>query len=163
MQNLVILIGNLGKDPKKIDFSNGTFGVILSVATTDSRSTKKETSWHTVMVYDKLAELCLKYLTKGRLVQVQGRLQYRDRDVNGVKVQECSIRAAEVLFLDRPSHSAASPSEPSQEQAEAVRVPLVEATRIPLVEGCNLCSSSLSTGKDPSKFVEYAAEVDLKS
>lgn len=80
MINKVILIGNLGQDPKVHTASSGTIVTQLSLATT--RRVKQadgsygdETEWHRVICFSKLAEVARDYLAKGRQVYVEGRLQ----------------------------------------------------------------------------------------
>src|SRR5712675_1820980 len=78
--NRVILIGNLGKDPD-VQFLEGNIGVAkFSLATTETfkdRSGKlvSQTEWHTVVLWRGLAELAQKYLHKGSLVYIEGRLR----------------------------------------------------------------------------------------
>lgn len=82
MVNKVILIGNLGSDPELRHTQGGTAVAKLSVATgrhwKDSNGQRQEeTEWHTVVVWDKAAEFCSNYLSKGSKVYVEGRLQTR--------------------------------------------------------------------------------------
>jgi len=78
--NRVMLIGNLGKDPD-IQFLEGNIGVAkFSLATTETykdRSGKliSQTEWHTIVLWRGLAELAQKYLHKGSLVYIEGRLK----------------------------------------------------------------------------------------
>ncbi len=81
--NKVILIGNLGKDPETRFSPNG--GAICNVRLATTRSwkdktsgeRKEETEWHSVVFYDRLAEIAGEYLKKGRSVYVEGRLKTR--------------------------------------------------------------------------------------
>lgn len=82
--NKVILVGNLGADPKVSNTSSGSKIVNLSVATTDSwkdKATgerKERTEWHRVVIYNpQLAEISEKYLKKGSKVYLEGSLQTR--------------------------------------------------------------------------------------
>jgi single-strand DNA-binding protein len=88
--NRVMLIGNLGKDPD-IQHLEGNIGVAkFPLATTETfkdRSGKliSQTEWHTVVLWRGLAELAQKYLHKGSLVYIEGRLRTRsweDKDNN---------------------------------------------------------------------------------
>ena len=88
--NRVMLIGNLGKDPD-IQYLEGNIGVAkFSLATTETfkdRSGKliSQTEWHTVVLWRGLADLAQKYLHKGSLVYIEGRLKTRsweDKDGN---------------------------------------------------------------------------------
>ena len=88
--NKVLLIGNLGQDPEMTYTPNGTAKANLSVATQEKwkdkgGDTQEKTEWHRVIAWGKLAEICGQYLTKGRQVYIEGRLQTRsweDKDGN---------------------------------------------------------------------------------
>ena len=89
--NKVILVGNLGADPRVSNTQNGTKIVNLSIATSDSwkdklsGERKERTEWHRVVVYNpQLAETAERYLRKGSKVYIEGQLQTRKwEDGNG--------------------------------------------------------------------------------
>jgi single-strand DNA-binding protein len=105
MVNEAIIIGNLGQDPELRHTGSGTAVCSLSVATNRKWKNKDgelqdDTQWHKVVVWDKQAESCAEYLSKGRQVYVRGRLQTRDwEDKEGVKRYTTEIVAQEVKFL----------------------------------------------------------------
>ncbi len=81
--NKVILIGNLGKDPEVRYTPTGQAVCNFTLATNDSWTDKQgqkqeRTEWHRVVAWGKQAELCGEYLSKGRPVYVEGRLQTRE-------------------------------------------------------------------------------------
>jgi single-strand DNA-binding protein len=85
MVNKVILIGNLGRDPEVRSTPSGqpvaTFTLATSRRWRDKNNQKQEqTEWHTVVVWGKQAEIAGQYLTKGKQVYVEGRLQTRSWD-----------------------------------------------------------------------------------
>jgi single-strand DNA-binding protein len=85
MVNKVILIGNLGRDPEVRSTPSGqpvaTFTLATSRRWRDKSGQKQEqTEWHTVVVWGKQAEIAGQYLTKGKQVYVEGRLQTRSWD-----------------------------------------------------------------------------------
>lgn len=90
MMNQVTLIGNLGRDVEVRETSNGTSVGNMSLATTRKYKNKDdewvdETEWHRVTLWGRDAENAAKYLSKGRQVCIQGRLQtrsYEDKDGN---------------------------------------------------------------------------------
>lgn len=104
--NKVILVGRLGADPEIKTISSGNTVARLSLATsdqwTDKEGQKQErTEWHRVVVWGKLAELCGKYLSKGRQVYVEGRLQTRSwEDPQGGKKYTTEVVAQTVQFLN---------------------------------------------------------------
>lgn len=89
--NKVILVGNLGADPKVSNTANGAKIVNLSVATTDSwkdklsGERKEKTEWHRVVIFNpQLADIADRYLKKGSKVYLEGQLQTRKwEDNNG--------------------------------------------------------------------------------
>ena len=96
--NKVIVLGNLGQDPE-VRFTQGGVPVCnFSVATHESWNKDgqkgERTEWHKIVVWRKLAELCGEYLSKGRQVYVEGRLQTREF----LRLcQDCQIRVATKL------------------------------------------------------------------
>lgn len=100
MVNNVILVGNLGADPETKYTANGKCVGELRIATSSGSGDKEQTEWHRVVVWEKLAENCGKYLTKGRQVYVQGRIQTRNyEDKEGNKKYVTEIIAHDVKFL----------------------------------------------------------------
>jgi single-strand DNA-binding protein len=103
--NKVIIVGRLGADPEVKTVSGGNTVARLSVATsenwTDREGQKQErTEWHRVVVWGKLADLCGKYLSKGRQVYLEGRLQTRSwEDQQGQKKYTTEVVANTVQFL----------------------------------------------------------------
>jgi single-strand DNA-binding protein len=104
--NKVILVGRLGRDPEMKDTASGTPFCRFSMATDDSWTDKgsgernERTEWHNIVVWDKLAEICNEYLTKGRLVYIEGSLQTREwDDKEGVKRKTTEIRARDMVLL----------------------------------------------------------------
>jgi single-strand DNA-binding protein len=103
--NKVILIGHLGKDPEVRYTPNGQAVANFTVATNDSWTDKAgqkqdRTEWHRVVVWAKLAELCGEYLSKGRQVYLEGRLQTREwNNKEGVKQYTTEVVANQVVFL----------------------------------------------------------------
>jgi len=103
--NKVILIGNLGGDPEVRYTQSGQAWAKFSMATsenwTDKQGQKQEkTEWHNIVLWGKLAELAGQYLSKGRKVYIEGKLQTRqwdDRDGN--KRYTTEIQGREMTFL----------------------------------------------------------------
>ena len=86
--NKVILVGNLGKDPELRYTPSGAAVATFSLATTNPFKDKegnKQTEWHNIVAWRQLAEICGKFLHKGKQVYIEGRIQtrsYDDRDGN---------------------------------------------------------------------------------
>ena len=105
LRNKVQFIGNLGKDPEIKTTDSGKKLVKLSVATnemfTNSKGEKvKETQWHNIVAWGKLADIAEKYLDKGSEVAVEGKLVTKDYvDKEGVKRYFTEIQVNEMLML----------------------------------------------------------------
>jgi single-strand DNA-binding protein len=103
--NKAIILGNLGRDPEVRFTQSGRAVANFTVATTDTwfdqeNGRQERTDWHNIVVWGKQAETCGQYLSKGRQVYVEGRIQtrsYDDRDGNKRYVTE--IVAQRVQFL----------------------------------------------------------------
>ncbi|MBF0209581.1 MAG: single-stranded DNA-binding protein [Desulfamplus sp.] len=121
--NKVMVIGNLGADPELRYSPQGTAFANFSVATTDSWSDKttgekqEKTEWHKIVVFGKTAENCAKYLSKGRQVYVEGRLQTSSYEKDGQTHYITKIVADVVHFLGTKQDSIGSNQggEPSQQ------------------------------------------------
>jgi single-strand DNA-binding protein len=109
--NKVMLIGRLGKDPELRYASTGTPMTTLRIATDDSYTDRDgnkvdRTEWHSVVVFQRQAENCAKYLSKGSLVYVEGSLQTRKwQDQQGQDRYTTEVRATRIQFLDRKDSS----------------------------------------------------------
>jgi len=107
--NKFILVGNLGKDPELRYTASGTAVANFSLATTErykdrDGNNQEKTEWHNIVAWRQLAEICGKYLTKGRQVYIEGKIQsrsYEDRDGNRRYITE--IVADQMQMLGRPS------------------------------------------------------------
>ena len=105
--NKMIIVGNLGRDPEMRYTAQGTPVTEFSVATnryfTDGTGERREeTDWFRVITWNRLAETCNQYLTKGRLVYVEGRLHVRQYEANDGSTRFSSdVTASDVRFLDR--------------------------------------------------------------
>jgi single-strand DNA-binding protein len=112
--NKVILIGHLGQDPEVRFTPSGAAVANFSVATneswTDKSGTKQEkTEWHKIVVWGKTAEICQKYLKKGKQIYIEGKLQTRQWENKEGKTQYTTeINAQHVQFLGSAGGAGAS-------------------------------------------------------
>lgn len=103
--NKVMLIGHLGDEVKMHYFEGGNCIGRFPVATNESYSNRQTgekvttTEWHNVVVRNKLAELCEKYLSKGDRIFVEGKIKTRQWEQEGVKRYTTEIHALEMTFL----------------------------------------------------------------
>jgi single-strand DNA-binding protein len=105
--NKVILVGNLGKDPEIRTLNSGDKVANLTIATSEtwrdrtSGERKEKTEWHSVVMFDRLAEIAKDYLRKGSKVYIEGRLRTRKwQDKAGQDRYTTEITANELQMLD---------------------------------------------------------------
>lgn len=103
--NKVILVGRLGKDPEVRNFDNGGIVANFTVATSETykdRTTgerKENTEWHNVVLWRGLAEVAQKYLHKGDLVYIEGKLRTRSWEKDGVTRYTTEVLADNMTML----------------------------------------------------------------
>lgn len=102
--NKVILIGNLGQDPEVRHTAGGTAVAKFSLATnrkfTGKDGQKQEkTEWHRIVAWGKLADICGQYLSKGKQVMLEGRIEYGSYEKDGVKHYTTDIIADNMEML----------------------------------------------------------------
>jgi single-strand DNA-binding protein len=121
--NRVQIIGRLGKDPENRTTRNGTAYTVFPVAVdrkwkSREGELRKETDWFSVEAWGKLGEICQSYLTKGRLVFLEGRLRTDRYDHNGETRYFTKIIVSQMQMLDRqPKESGeAEPEELADEE-----------------------------------------------
>lgn len=109
--NHVILVGNLGKDPE-MQYLEGNIGVAkFSLATTETYKDRggkliSQTEWHIVVLWRGLADLAQKYLHKGSLVYIEGRLRTRSwEDKEGNKKFATEVVGDNLIMLDKRGES----------------------------------------------------------
>ena len=136
--NKVILVGRLGKDPEVRYTASGVAVTNFSLATSEfykdrNGERQERTEWHNIVVWDRLAETCAKYLKKGKQVYIEGRLQtreYDDRDGNKRRTTE--IVATQMQMLGRAGEE--SGDMPVSPGAEPQRAPKTEGGETALHE-----------------------------
>jgi single-strand DNA-binding protein len=104
--NKVIIVGNLGQDPETRYMPNGKAVTNLRVATSESWKDKQtgeqreQTEWHSIVMYDRLAEIAAEYLRKGSQVYLEGKLRTRKwQDKEGRDRYTTEVQASEMQML----------------------------------------------------------------
>ena len=111
LKNKVQLIGNLGNNPEVKSMESGKKMARFSIATSETYKNAKgekvkETQWHNIVAWGKVAEIIEKYLVKGSEVAIEGKLvnrNYNDKDGNKKYITE--IQVNELLLLTKASQS----------------------------------------------------------
>lgn len=99
MVNKVILVGRLGKDPELRTTSGGKQTCRFSLATDSGFGDNKRTDWHSIVAWEKTAEACGRYLRKGSLVYVEGRLRYDKYEKDGQTRYTTDVIVNSIQFL----------------------------------------------------------------
>ena len=146
--NKVILVGNLGKDPEVSYLPSGqsltkfTMATSRSIKDKTSGEWKEETEWHNIVAWGKTGESVAQYLSKGRQVYVEGRIQSRTwEDKEGKKRYNTDIIADNIVLLGgrgegapesqgRPA-AAARPAQPSEDEFGGAPQPEITDDDIP--------------------------------
>jgi single-strand DNA-binding protein len=115
--NKVILIGHLGDEVKMNYFEGGNSLGRFPIATNETYTNKQtgekvtNTEWHTLVVRNKLAEICEKYLSKGDKVYCEGRIKTRQWEQEGQKRYTTEIHVANMTFLSTKKETGAPASD----------------------------------------------------
>ncbi len=104
--NKAIIVGRLGRDPEVRYTTDGRAISNFSIATSDewkdkdTGEKKERTEWHRIVAFGKLGEICGEYLSKGRQIYIEGRIQTREwEDKEGNKRYTTEIVASQMLML----------------------------------------------------------------
>jgi single-strand DNA-binding protein len=110
--NRAQLIGNVTRDPEVRTTPTGqtvcSFGIATNAQWTDAQGVKQQrTEFHNIVAWAKLAEICQQYLSKGKKVFVEGKMQTREWEAqDGAKKNRTEIVAENMIMLDRPGGGA---------------------------------------------------------
>jgi single-strand DNA-binding protein len=134
--NKVILIGNLGRDPE-VRYTPGGLAVAnFSMATSETWTNKEgeketRTEWHRIVAWGKLGEICGEYLSKGKQIYIEGRIQTREwEDKEGNKRYTTEIIALQMLMLgSRESADESRPSPSSDMETPNLPEPPISKTK----------------------------------
>ncbi len=118
--NKIMLIGHLGKDPEIRSTPDGapvaTFSLATSENWTDKNGSRQErTEWHTIVAWNKLADLCKRFLSKGRQVYIEGRIRSREwTDKDGNKRRTTEVIATQMVLLGSRNQGADAGVQPME-------------------------------------------------
>lgn len=126
--NRVQLIGNLTRDPELRYTPNGNAVCSFSLATnrswtTDTGEKREESDFHRIVSWNKLAEICSQFLTKGRKVYVEGRLSTRSwQGQDGAQRSTTEVVIDDMILLDNKRSAGIQVSEEAQPEQEKPKV-----------------------------------------
>ena len=104
--NKVLLIGNVGKDPEIKTFASGNKVANITLATSErykdrNGEQKEETEWHSVQAFGKLADVVERFVHKGSLLYLDGKIRTRSYEADGRTMYRTEIIADHIQMLDR--------------------------------------------------------------
>ncbi len=130
--NKVVLIGRLTKEPEMRKLASGKTVTQFSIATHDYRTGSEKSEFHSVVTWDRLAEICAEFLGKGALVALDGRIQTRQwEDENKLRHWKTEIVAGSLEMLSgrrKKDYATESAAQALAAQAEAMGFTAVAAT-----------------------------------
>ena len=124
--NKVILIGRLGKDPEIKSFENGVKKASFTLATSENRKDKEgnrveQTEWHNIVCWRNLAEIAEKYLAKGKLIYLEGKLRTRSwEEANNVKRYITEVEVSTFTMLGSKAEEGAKSAAVQVQAGETV-------------------------------------------
>jgi single-strand DNA-binding protein len=122
--NRVLLTGRLTRDPEMRSLPSGKVVTNFSVATNEYRGGEERTEYHSVVTWERLAEICGQYLGKGQMVSLEGRLQTRRwEDDRKLKHYRTEIVASSVEMLSgrrKKDYAAEAAAQALETQAEVM-------------------------------------------
>jgi len=167
--NKAVVVGNLTRDPEVRNLPSGqsvaSFGVATNRVWTDQNGNRQEaTEFHNVVAFGKLADICSRYLSRGRLVLIEGRIQTRSwQGQDGNKRYRTEIVADNMQMGPRTDIGAGQARTPKESKEE----PVVSQEEIPVIEAEEpIGEESPESIKEETASKETASnekeEVDLK-
>lgn len=100
--NKIVILGRVGQDPEMRATKSGKAVCKLRVATDSGWGDNKETDWHSIVLWDKLAEITGRIVNRGDQVYIEGQLRYRTWETrDGGKRTDAEIHAREAVFLPK--------------------------------------------------------------
>ncbi|OIO48045.1 MAG: single-stranded DNA-binding protein [Parcubacteria group bacterium CG1_02_40_82] len=136
--NKAIILGNLTRDPDSRTLPSGQPVVNFSIATnrtyTDQSGNKQQNvEFHNVVAFGKLADICSRYLTKGKMVLIEGRIQTRSwQDQSGNKRYRTEIVAENMQMGPRGGDSGTAAPPPQASSPD--EIPIIETEELPSAE-----------------------------
>lgn len=132
--NKIVVVGNLTRDPETRTLPSGQTLASFSIATNrvwndQSGNKQQAVEYHNIVAFGKLAEICSRYLTRGQLALVEGRIQTRSwQDQSGIKKYRTEIVAENMQMGPRREGAAKpAPAESQQQNAPQEEIPVIEA------------------------------------
>ena len=158
--NKVILVGNAGNDPEFRVMPNGNGVANVSLATSETWKDKttgdqqEKTEWHRVIFFNRLAEIVEQYIKKGSKLYIEGRLQTRSWEQDGVKRYTTEIVASEMQMLDSRGGGNAGDNSFGQSQGQSQGQPQGQGGGAPAAR-----STSAAPQAGPANFDNFDDDI----
>ena len=136
MVNKVILLGRVGKDPDVRHLDNNLVVARFPLATDEFFRNKNgekttRTEWHNIVMWRQLAETAEKYVTKGHLLYIEGRIRNQSWEKDGVKHYSVEIDADTMRFVSTPQKSDASAQATTQDTSAPPPIETTDLDPVP--------------------------------
>jgi len=160
--NKAVIVGRLTRDPESRAMPSGQTVASFSIATNrvwvgQDGNKQESTEFHNIVAFGKLADICSRYLNKGRLVLIEGRLQTNSwQDKEGNKRYRTEIIADNMQMGPRAGGFATSEGEQSPESDKQLSS---DQEEIPVIEA----EEPIKPDKKPKSSKEDKSEVDVKN
>lgn len=141
--NRVFVLGNLTRNPEVKALPSGQTVVNFGVATNrfykdNTGNKKQETEFHNIVAFGRLADICSKYLTKGSIVLIEGRIRTRSwQNASGSKQYRTEIIAENLQLGPRNAPSGFSNQQPEPDNAKEEEIPVIEESYTPPAQNQN--------------------------
>ncbi len=153
--NKAFILGNVTRDPEARAMPSGqqvvNFGIATNRFYTDQAGVKKQdTEFHNVVAFGKLADIAARYLTKGALVMVEGRIKTRNwMNAAGAKQYKTEIIADALQLGPRPGGARLAPQDGAARPATNAQNPAPKSEDIPIIEENNLPPANFVSTEEP--------------
>lgn len=127
--NKAILIGNVGNDPEVKEITGGTTIANLTVATSEKYKGEEKTEWHRCVAFNNVAGIIRDYVKKGSKIYIEGKLQTRSWEQDGVKKYATEILVNNMQMLD--SKQGGAPSRPTSNHPTPKQIDEFDDQEIP--------------------------------
>jgi single-strand DNA-binding protein len=112
----ITIIGHLGRDPEIRTTPSGKTVAGFSVAVSETYKDSKTTEWFNIVVWEKLAEICQRFLHKGDPVMIVGKLRTREYDAkDGTRKKAVEVIASNMVLMSSKRQAEAAPESPAAE------------------------------------------------
>lgn len=155
--NRATLLGNVGQDPEVKTLENGRKVATLTLATTErgytlqnGTSVPERTEWHSLVLWQGLAEVAEKYVRKGMQLYVEGKITTRSWEKDGIRFYKTEIQVIDIQMLGKKAEAQQQPAAaPQQYKPDQSPASFGEPQRVPMQQPGNMFEPQVENGGFP--------------